>query len=188
MSYNQNYYSQPQQNGAMPDMLNQFKAQYQQMPQNIPMQQPTQAYYQPYQNQIPVMSYSPQSNFTSQITDERIWVQGEPGAKAYFVAANATVVLWDTERPVFYIKSADATGKPLVFETYDIIKRTTNNVDSDENIKKDHECQCGNKFASKEAHADLRAKIEQIQNDINDLKTKPKSKTTKSLTTEAEDE
>lgn len=41
-----------------------------------------------------------------------IWVQGETGAKSYFVAPNSTVVLWDAENQTIYIKSADASGMP----------------------------------------------------------------------------
>lgn len=40
------------------------------------------------------------------------WVQGEAAAQAYQVAPNATVMLMDSERPVLYMKSADATGRP----------------------------------------------------------------------------
>lgn len=42
------------------------------------------------------------------------WVQGESGAKAYIVAPNSTVVLWDSENPVIYIKSADMSGLPTM--------------------------------------------------------------------------
>ena len=41
-----------------------------------------------------------------------IWVQGEAGAKAYPVAPNATVQLWDSEAQIIYLKSADASGMP----------------------------------------------------------------------------
>lgn len=41
-----------------------------------------------------------------------IWVQGEAGAKSYMVAPNSTVVLWDSENPVIYLKSADQNGIP----------------------------------------------------------------------------
>ena len=41
-----------------------------------------------------------------------IWVQGEAGAKSYLVAPNTTVQLWDSERQVIYLKSADASGMP----------------------------------------------------------------------------
>ena len=41
-----------------------------------------------------------------------VWVQGEAGAKSYLVAKNSAVALWDSESPVIYIKSVDATGVP----------------------------------------------------------------------------
>ena len=41
-----------------------------------------------------------------------IWVQGESGAKSYMVAPNQTVVLWDSESQVIYLKSANASGLP----------------------------------------------------------------------------
>lgn len=41
-----------------------------------------------------------------------IWVSGEAGAKAYMVAPNNTVQLWDSEAQVIYLKSADASGMP----------------------------------------------------------------------------
>ena len=41
-----------------------------------------------------------------------LWVQGEAGAKAYPVAPNNTVQLWDSESQTIYLKSADASGMP----------------------------------------------------------------------------
>ena len=41
-----------------------------------------------------------------------IWVSGEAGAKAYMVAPNNTVQLWDSESQTIYLKSADASGMP----------------------------------------------------------------------------
>lgn len=43
-----------------------------------------------------------------------IWVSGEAGAKAYMVAPNTTVTLWDSEQNIIYIKSADASGMPAI--------------------------------------------------------------------------
>ena len=44
-----------------------------------------------------------------------IWIQGGvAGANAYQVAPNNTVVLWDSEEQVIYIKSADMQGKPSI--------------------------------------------------------------------------
>ena len=43
-----------------------------------------------------------------------IWVSGEAGAKAYLVAPNNTVQLWDSESQTIYLKSADASGMPSI--------------------------------------------------------------------------
>ena len=70
-------------NGAMPDMLGQYRQA--QQPMMSPMQQPS---------------------------NGMIWVQGEAGAKSFLVAPGNTVVLWDSEDQVIYIKSSDAAGMP----------------------------------------------------------------------------
>lgn len=69
--------------------------------------------YQPMYYQQPMMAQPtpPQNNnVQSNIT----WVQGEAGAKSYLVAPNTTVQLWDSEKQVIYIKSADASGMPTM--------------------------------------------------------------------------
>lgn len=75
--------------------------------------QPT--YYPPYlqANQMPAGQ-----------TNGVIWVQGEAGAKSYLVAPNCTVQLWDSESPVIYLKSADASGMPSI-KTLDYTVRET---------------------------------------------------------------
>lgn len=55
--------------------------------------------------------YYPQYQQNNQQTGI-IWVSGEAGAKAYMVAPNTTVQLWDSDENVIYIKSADASGMP----------------------------------------------------------------------------
>lgn len=55
-----------------------------------------------------------------------IWVQGEAGAKSYLVAPNTTVQLWDSESPVIYLKSADASGMPSI-KTLDYTIRESSN-------------------------------------------------------------
>lgn len=65
-------------------------------------------YPQPYQNQ----------------QNGLIWVQGEAAAKSYPVAANASVLLMDSEKSSFYIKSADASGMPLPLRVFDYTERT----------------------------------------------------------------
>lgn len=56
-----------------------------------------------------------------------IWVQGEEGAKSYQVAPGNSVQLMDSENPVFYIKSVDASGIPLPLRVFDFVERTPGN-------------------------------------------------------------
>jgi hypothetical protein len=63
-------------------------------------------YYQP-QYQVPQVQQPVQ-----QQSNGIIWVSGEAGAKAYLVAPNNTVQLWDSESQTIYLKSADASGMP----------------------------------------------------------------------------
>lgn len=67
-----------------------------------------------YNNYFPA-SYQPtypQQNY--QQNNPLLWVQGEAGAKSYMVAPNQTVVLFDSEAQIIYLKSADASGMPSV--------------------------------------------------------------------------
>lgn len=52
------------------------------------------------------------NNYPYQPTSGIIWVSGEAGAKAYLVAPNNSVQLWDSEGQTIYLKSADAAGMP----------------------------------------------------------------------------
>lgn len=51
-------------------------------------------------------------NYPYQQPSSIIWVSGEAGAKAYLVAPNSSVQLWDSESQTIYLKSADASGMP----------------------------------------------------------------------------
>lgn len=42
------------------------------------------------------------------------WVNGEVGAQAYIIAPNSTVLLMDSDNPIFYIKTSDASGKAVI--------------------------------------------------------------------------
>ena len=53
-----------------------------------------------------------------------IWVQGEEGAKAYWVAAGNAVLLMDSEKHSFYIKSTDQSGMPQPLRIFDYTERT----------------------------------------------------------------
>lgn len=40
------------------------------------------------------------------------WISGIDAAKAWYVAPNTTVALWDSESQTIYLKSADMSGMP----------------------------------------------------------------------------
>lgn len=70
-------------------------------------------YIQPtYQTSVPMPQNLQQNPQPQQVASDRIWVQGETSAKSYMVAKNTEQVLWDSEAPVIYIKTIDATGRP----------------------------------------------------------------------------
>ncbi|MCM1364396.1 MAG: hypothetical protein NC122_04120 [Faecalibacterium sp.] len=106
-NYQPPFYSAP-----MPDNLAQLRANQQPM-QQMQTIQPQQS--QPIQPTLP----TPQTS-----SNGIIWVQGEEGAKAYLVAPNSTVVLWDSENPTIYLKSADGSGIPSM-RTLDWVERNT---------------------------------------------------------------
>ena len=70
--------------------------------------------------------YYPQQYQTQQ-NSGMIWVSGEAGAKAYLVAPNTTVQLWDSEAQVVYLKSADASGMPSMKVLDYTIRQTPSN-------------------------------------------------------------
>ena len=73
-----------------------------------PMRYPQQS--APAQNYYPQMAAIPQQ----QTQEGLIRVTGMEGAKAYPVAPNSVVPLFDAERDVLYVKSADAGGFPTI--------------------------------------------------------------------------
>jgi len=84
-----------------------------------------------YNNGFPVnysqyYTYQPQQQQAQQ--NGIIWVSGEAGAKAYMVAPNNTIQLWDSESQTIYLKSADASGMPsmkiLDYTIRDSVKNT----------------------------------------------------------------
>lgn len=104
--------------------------------------------YQPYQPYYPNFGAQPdtltalrqnpmQQNFTPQAAPQAmqqpqpqsglpIFVQGEAGAKSYLVAPGNTLFLFDSEEPIFYIKSSDASGVPMPLRTFRYTETTGN--------------------------------------------------------------
>lgn len=82
---------------------------YPQMMQPMPDQLAQLRGAQPYPQMQPQAAQQPQQ---PQQGNGLLWVQGEAGARGYLVAPGQTVMLLDSERASFYMKSADASGVP----------------------------------------------------------------------------
>lgn len=135
--YNGGYYPQYQ-NGAVPDMLNQYKGQYQQMPMQT--------------------TFAP----ITQPTNDMIWVLNENEATSYPVGLNNSVVLWDKNNPTIYVKSVNANGMPSM-RVLDFTERNADTSNSHENAPKTHKCTCGDKFITKEEFNALKGKFYDLQ-------------------------
>lgn len=59
-----------------------------------------------------------------------VWVQGEAGAKSFLVAPGTTVMLMDSESPVFYLKSADQIGMPMPLRIFDFTERNATHTEA----------------------------------------------------------
>ena len=176
MAYQPQYYQggyYPQyQNGAVPDMLNQYKGQYQQMPVQQPMMQ------QPVQ-QMPMQMPPTQMSGAN----DMIWVLSEGEAQSYPVAPNNSVILWDKNSDVVYIKSVNAQNVPS-FRVLDYKERTADNAPK---TPTEHKCTCGDKFVLKEDFQALQSEFDALRSEWEALKEKPKAKTAKKAVEEVEE-
>lgn len=163
--YQGGFYPQYQ-NGAVPDVLNQYKGQYQQMP----MQQPVQ--------QIPMQPTQ------MAVANDMIWVLSEGEAQSYPVAPNNSVILWDKNSDVVYIKSVNAQNVPS-FRVLDYKERTPDNA---EKTPVEHKCQCGDKFVLKKDFQALQSEFETLRGELEELKAKSKTKATKKIVEEVEED
>ena len=170
MAYYQGGYYPQYQNGAVPDMLNQYKGQYQQMPMQQPMMQQA-------VQQMP-MQNMPQPTQTN----DMIWVLSEVEAQSYPVAPNNSVILWDKNNDVVYIKSVNMQGVPSM-RVLDYTERTADNAPK--TLDK-HVCQCSKDFVRKDAFEELQSDFEALRNELDELKAKPKAKTVKKAVEEVE--
>ena len=72
------------------------------------------------QNQMPMQGfqqYQPQQQMMQPPRQDQnglIWVQGEAGAKSWYITPGSTVLLMDSENQRFYLKSADMNGVPAM--------------------------------------------------------------------------
>ena len=108
--------------------------------------------------------YGQPSQPSAPISNDMIWVQGESGAKAYLVAPNTTVTLWDSENPTIYVKSADASGMPTM-RVLDFVERNSAPLKKE----KESDCHCKGKLEV------IQQKLEDFEKDIEFLKSEYKN-------------
>lgn len=84
--------------------------------------------YTPYQITTPQPQMTPQGNGND---SGILWVQGEAGAKSWAVAPGKSVMLMDSERNTFYIKSSDQSGMPMPLRIFDYTERNVQTASSD---------------------------------------------------------
>lgn len=121
---------------------------------------PYQPYYRnPYIDNQQFQYQSPLNNQpqTAQSASDIIWVQGEAGAKAYLVAPNTTVTLWDSETPTIYVKTSDARGIPSM-RVLDFKERSVNA----QNASNFNSSVSEGKVTTSDDINDLRAKYEAV--------------------------
>ena len=127
------------------------------------------AYNNGFPMSYPQMNYQPMSYAQLQYNNQQnqsgpIWVSGEAGAKAYLVAPNTTVQLWDSESQTIFVKSADASGMPSM----KILDYTIRNAQND--AKKTPLENETKEYATKDDMAALKAelmrKIDDIKGDL----------------------
>jgi hypothetical protein len=126
-----------------------------------------------------VPTITPINNTQPQTNSGFIWVQGEEGAKAFLVAPNNTVTLWDSENPTIYVKSADMNGIPSM-RVLDFTERTANAPKAE----KEHVCQCGKDFVKIDTFNELQAKFDDLAKKFEIFSQKTPSKSTKTKTEE----
>lgn len=133
-------------------------------------------YFNPYQQQVqPPMDrlaqlqaqqYQPMQQ-PAQSNQSLIYVQGESAAKSWMVGAGQSVLLMDSESPVFYIKSADASGIPLPLRVFDYTERTQNTSQNVPQATNPAQIDLDGKYVTRAEYESLQGKYAEILDMLN---------------------
>ena len=133
--------------------------------------------YSYYQNQAPPMQLVQAQMPPAQnnIMDNGIiWVQGEAGAKAYFVPIGKSVLLMDSEDFVFYIKTVDSSGVPNALRIFDYKERTQQQTPKNDIAVVEQQPSSNYEELEKQIVA-LNDKIKELENQLLEVATAPSS-------------
>ena len=135
-------------------------------------------YFNPYQQQVqPPMDrlaqlqaqqYQPMQQ-PAQSNQSLIYVQGESAAKSWMVGAGQSVLLMDSENPVFYTKSADASGIPLPLRVFDYTERTQNTSQNVLQVPNSAQINLDGKYVTRAEYDDLQGKYMEILDRLNNF-------------------
>lgn len=138
--------------------------------------------YQPYQYQyvsqmqppmdrlaqLQAQQYQPMQQ-PAQSNQSLIYVQGEAAAKSWMVGAGQSVLLMDSESPVFYIKSADASGIPLPLRVFDYTERTQNMPQNVPQAQNPAQIDLDGKYVTRAEYEALQGKYVEILDRLNNF-------------------
>lgn len=138
-------------------------------------------YYNPYQPQVqPPMDrlaqlqaqqyqMNQQTQQPAQANQSLIYVQGEAAAKSWMVGAGQSVLLMDSESPVFYIKSADASGIPLPLRVFDYTERNQSMPQNAPQAQNPAQIDLDGKYVTRAEYEALQGKYAEILDMLNNF-------------------
>ena len=85
------------------------------------------------------------------------------------VGAGQSVLLMDSENPVFYIKSADASGIPLPLRVFDYTERTQNTSQNVLQVPNSAQINLDGKYVTRAEYDDLQGKYMEILDRLNNF-------------------
>lgn len=98
-----------------------------------------------------------------------LYVQGETAAKSWMVGAGQSVLLMDSESPVFYIKSADVSGIPLPLRVFDYTERTQSMPQNVTKAPNTAQIDLDGKYVTRAEYDDLQGKYMEILERLNNF-------------------
>ena len=135
-------------------------------------------YFNPYQQQVqPPMDRLAQLQAQqyqsmqqpAQSNQSLIYVQGEAAAKSWMVGAGQSVLLMDSENPVFYIKSADASGIPLPLRVFDYTERNQSMPPNSLQAPNSAQIDLDRQYVKRAEYGDLQGKYMEILDKLNNF-------------------
>jgi len=98
-----------------------------------------------------------------------LYVQGEAAAKSWMVGAGQSVLLMDSENPVFYIKSADASGIPLPLRVFDYTERNQSMPQNAPQSVNPAQIDLDRQYVTRAEYDDLQGKYAEILDRLNNF-------------------